>query len=205
MTERVFPYAVLTDKDSICVFFIFIRKPENSFPDDKFRGILFKVIKENEILHRFDTSHKFWEKFSARDESLKKKLGYYSIENSDDPFLVTIAVNPKEYLEKFESENINKKPKGLRKGAKGIESENYSKRINSIKQNETFSRLSQEKQKLNRFTITSNEMVVEEIEKSKFAQINDKRHYFSDGIVSLPFSHPFLAETAEFKTKTKNR
>ena len=28
------------------------------------------------------------------------------------------------------------------------------------------------------------------IQKSKFAQINDKRFCFSDGIVSLPFSHP---------------
>ena len=26
-------------------------------------------------------------------------------------------------------------------------------------------------------------MVLEQIEKSKFAQINDKRYYFSDGIV----------------------
>ena len=30
-------------------------------------------------------------------------------------------------------------------------------------------------------------MVLEEIEKSKFAQINNKRYYFSNGIVSLPF------------------
>ena len=35
-------------------------------------------------------------------------------------------------------------------------------------------------------------MVLEEIEKSKFAQINDKRYYFSDRIVSLPFSHPYF-------------
>ena len=37
-------------------------------------------------------------------------------------------------------------------------------------------------------------MILEEIEKSKFEQINDKRYYFSYGIVSLPFSHPFLKE-----------
>ena len=30
-------------------------------------------------------------------------------------------------------------------------------------------------------------MVLEEIEKSKFAQINNKRYYFSNGTVSLPF------------------
>ena len=51
---------------------------------------------------------------------------------------MTTAVNLKEYFGKFESENINKKYKSLRKGAKGMEFENYSKRINSIKEIETF-------------------------------------------------------------------
>ena len=54
---------------------------------------------------------------------------------------MTIAVNPKKYSEKFESENINKKHKGLRKGAKRMEFENYSKRIHSIKDIETFGQL----------------------------------------------------------------
>ena len=79
---------------------------------------MFEVIKENEILHRFDTSHKFWENFSVRDESFKKKLGCYSIENIDDSSIVTIAVNSREYSEKFESENKNKNYKGLKKSAK---------------------------------------------------------------------------------------
>ena len=51
MTERIFPYSVLKDTDSICVFFIFISKPESSLPDGKFRDILFEVIKEHDILH----------------------------------------------------------------------------------------------------------------------------------------------------------
>ena len=43
------------------------------------------------------------------------------------------------------------------------------------------------KNKKNRFVIKQNEMDLEEIEKSKFMQISDKRYYISDGIVSLPF------------------
>ena len=35
--------------------------------------------------------------------------------------------------------------------------------------------------------VKNNEMVLKEIEKSKFSQIDDKRYYFSDDIVSLPF------------------
>ena len=44
-------------------------------------------------------------------------------------------------------------------------------------------------------------MVLEEIQKSKFVQINDKRYYFSDGIVSLPFLHPFLKDIVTFQEK----
>ena len=40
--------------------------------------------------------------------------------------------------------------------------------------------------------------------KTKFAEINDKRYYFSDGIVSLSFSNPFLHEINQFK-KDKNK
>ena len=35
--------------------------------------------------------------------------------------MVRVAVNPKEYFESFKSENINKKRKGLRKGALDME------------------------------------------------------------------------------------
>ena len=76
MVEQVFPYSVLTDTGSICAFFIFICKVKSDLPDSKFRDVLFEVIVENEILHRFDTSHEFWENYSARNKSLKKKLGY---------------------------------------------------------------------------------------------------------------------------------
>ena len=37
------------------------------------------------------------------------------------------------------------------------------------------------------------------IERSEFAQINDKRFYFSEGILSLLYSHPYLEELNDFK------
>ena len=37
--------------------------------------------------------------------------------------------------------------------------------------------------------------------KTRFTQFNDKHFYFSDGITSLPLSHPYLEELAEFKGK----
>ena len=82
-----------------------------------------------------------------------------------------------------------------------MEFEDYAK--NSIRKIETFGQLPKEKQKQNRFTIKNNQMVLEEIEKSKFAQINDKRYKLSDRNVSLPFSHFFLKEIVNCKREKK--
>ena len=176
MIERILPYGVLIDTDSICVFFIFVCKPESDLSGVKLRDVLFEVICENEILQRLDTSQEFWERHSVRNASLKKKLGYFNIENIDDPCMVT--VKPEEYIETFKSEYVNKNHKGP-----GMEFENDLKRINSIAVIETFGQLSAEKQKQNRFTLKNNKMILQEIKKSKFVQINDKRYYFSNNIV----------------------
>ena len=74
-----------------------------------------------------------------------------------------------------------------------------------IKEIETFGQLTQQKQKQNRYLIKKNEMSLEEIEKSKFALINDKRYHFSDSIVPLPVSHPLLHEIVEFKRNKKQK
>ena len=48
-------------------------------------------------------------------------------------------------------------------------------------------------------------MILQEIEKPKFAQINDKRYNFSNGTMSLPFSHPYLYEIVKFKRDKKQK
>lgn len=55
--------------------------------------------------------------------------------------MAIIAVNPKQYIETFKSTYVNKKPKGLTKSSFGMEFENYSRRINSIADIETFGQL----------------------------------------------------------------
>ena len=74
--------------------------------------------------------------------NLKKKLGYLSIENRkipDGPCVAIAVVNPKEYLEEFESQSVNEKHKRPRKGASRVEFEDYAK--NSIRKIETFGQL----------------------------------------------------------------
>ena len=42
-------------------------------------------------------------------------------------------------------------------------------------------------------------MVKTVVTKTKFSQLNDKRFYFPDGILSLPYGHPSLSEIDNFK------
>ena len=120
------------------MLFVFICKPESSNPDSDFMDLLFEVFVNNEIINRFDTSHDSWEKFDARNKSLKKKLSYYEIEHIDDPCQVAIAINPKEYFEYFKSDKTNKKHKGLKKGYAGMNYETFAKRINSLRDIKSF-------------------------------------------------------------------
>ena len=48
-------------------------------------------------------------------------------------------------------------------------------------------------------------MVLETVEKNKFSQLNNIRYYFQCGIVSLPFSHPHLEKTNQYKWYKKQR
>lgn len=98
MIEIIIPFHVLTNIDSTCMLFIFFCKPESTFPDSTYRDCLFEVIVPNEIYHHFDTWHKFWDRFSGRNASLEKYLGYYKIEHIADPCLVRVVVNMKDTL-----------------------------------------------------------------------------------------------------------
>ena len=47
-------------------------------------------------------------------------------------------------------------------------------------------------------------MVLEEVPKSKFVQINDKRYFFR-GIALFPFSRPYLEEIIDYKKKKNEK
>ena len=166
--------------------------------------MIFELIVASEIYKRFDTSHEFWSVSEARKPHKKKKLGYYKIERIVDPCILTLAVNPKEYLEIFESKYLNKKHKGIKTGSSGLGFKNFSKRIGSLVKFDTFKKNHDMKQ-VSRLTIVAGEMV-KTITKNKFSQLNDKRSYFPYGVISLPFHHPLLVEIETLrKIKTKNR
>ena len=61
-------------------------------------------------------------------------MGLYEVENLDNANLCTIAINPKEYFEKFKDRKINKKLKGVRRDTPGMTFESYAERTSSLRQ-----------------------------------------------------------------------
>ena len=55
-----------------------------------------------------------------QNKGTRKVMGLYEVENLDNANLCTIAINPKQYFEKFKDRNINKKHKGVRRDMLGI-------------------------------------------------------------------------------------
>ena len=68
------------------------------------------VSKSNrsKVLNRFDLSDNFWEQFNVQNKSLKKQVGLYEVENINNTNILTTAINPKEFFEKYKDFSINK-------------------------------------------------------------------------------------------------
>ena len=50
--------------------------------------------------------------------------------------------------------------------------------------------------------VTNTELKMTSINKVQFASLNDKRYYFLDSTVSLPYGHPLLSKIHQIKKKT---
>ena len=98
-----------------------------------------------------------------------------------------------------------KKHKRIKKGSSGINFENYTKRLVSLMNFDTFEKPPADYKEVSRLTAFQGEMEKKTVTKTKFLQFNDKRFYFSDGITSLPLSHPYLKELVKFKKKMGQR
>ena len=50
-----------------------------------------------------------------------------------------------------------------------------------------------------RLQVKNTQIKMTSVNKVQFASLNDKRYYFLDGIISLPFGHPLLSDLQELK------
>ena len=196
--EKCFLYQNLTDTDSTSLLFVFICNLKSTLPESQARKVIFECMIKSKILDRLDVSDEYWKQYNVHNATTKKQMGLFEIEHINNPNVCTIAVNPKEYFEKFKNRDINKKHKGVKKGTRGMMFENYADRIKRLRYDLNIS-FSPDCVTQRRFEICNTEMKMKAINKVKFARLNDKRYYFSDGIVSLPFGHILLEKTRQYK------
>ena len=67
--------------------------------------------------------------FDIQDKSLKKQVMLFEIENINNANITTIALNPKEYYEKYIDHSDNKKHKRLKRGTGSMEFDSHSGRL----------------------------------------------------------------------------
>ena len=59
-------------------------------------------------------------------------MGLLEIESIDKKNIITIALNAKEYYEKFHDHSENKKHKGLKKSTRGMDFDSYSEKLANL-------------------------------------------------------------------------
>ena len=198
---KVFIYLILTDTDSCSLQFTFINRLSSSITEDNARNLIFEIL-ILKLCDRLDTSHEFFDQFSCRNLSTKKKVGLYEVECIDNPNVVTIAVNPKEYIKIFKSKDLNKKHKGIKKTTPGMNFESFASRIMDCKEYTNVQKKAKSL-KQTRFKLSKTTMKIKEEVKTQFASLNDKRYYLPDGVTSLPYGHFLLAEIDKKKDNKK--
>ena len=100
-----------------------------SIDERKSRYIIFEVRIKSKIFERLDLSHNFWDQFGVQNKKLKKKVGLFEIESINKVNVITVALNSKEYYEKFDDHSDNKKHKGLKRSTRGMDFDPYSSRL----------------------------------------------------------------------------
>ena len=179
--DKCYLYQNLTDTDSTSMFFGVFCNLNCSVSEDKARNIIFDVMLKSKIFDRLDLSAAFYEQFDCRNENLKKQVGFFEIESINKLNLITIALNPKEYYERFIDHSDNKKHQGLKKSTPGMDFDSYSNRLSDLTEysNEFLYNLNKVEQiEQKRFQVINESMQMKSISKVQFGQLNDKNFTF---------------------------
>ena len=187
------------------MFFVFVCDLQSNVREDEARNVIFEVMLKSKQFDRLDLSADYYAQFNCQNQKLRKQVGLFEIENIDKPNIVTIALNPKEYYERFNDHSDNKKHKGLKKSSPGMDFDSYSVRLSDLTEYyDEFVKPASENIEKKGFQVINESVQMKSISKVQFGQLNDKRFYFCDGIVSLPYGHPFLENLRKEKHKYRN-
>ena len=127
-------------------------------------------------------------------------MGLYEFENIEQGSICAMCVNPKEYFELYGMYyETNKKHKGVRKGTKGMDLDNYAGRILTNDEACHGTKRFAKKQKQTRFQNKKGNIIMVTIEKFEFSQLNNKQYILPDGVSSPPYGHKHLTFVENFK------
>ena len=121
----------------------------------------------SKIINRLDLSDDFWAQFGVQNKKIKKQVELHEIESINNPNILTISMNPKEYFEKYRDKRINKKHKGLKRDTPGMDFQAYSSRLSFL--HEFCDKQKQNKMKQKRFQVVNNSMQMVSVSKTQFA------------------------------------
>ena len=122
----------LTYTGRTSMFFVFVCDLNCNVREDEARNIILEVMLKSKVFHRLDLSVEYYEKFICRNESLRKRVGFFERENIDEPNIITIALNRKEYYERFTDTSDNKKHRGLKKSTPDLDFDSCSNRLSDL-------------------------------------------------------------------------
>ena len=119
--------------DSTSLFFIFICDFILSYciKESDSRNIIFEIMITSKVFDRLDLSADFWKQFDVQNKKLKKQVGLFEIENINKPNVITIALNPKEYYERFNYHLIIKSIKDYINQL-GMDFDSFSERLSDL-------------------------------------------------------------------------
>ena len=200
--KKCYLYQNLTDTNCTSMFFVLIC--DSCVSEGKARNIIFDVTLKSKVFDRLDLSADFYEQLNCRNEDLRKRVGLFETESSDKPNVITIALNPKEYYERFIDHSDDKRHKSLKKSIPGMDFDSYSTRLTDLTEysNEFLTKPNKVEQIEQK--VINESMRMKSVSKVQFRQLNDKRFYFSNGIISLPYGHPYLEKLRKEKHKHRD-
>ena len=155
----------LTDTDSTSLKFVFICYQSCILTETEARNLIFEIMLKSKLRERLDVYDDFYAQFNTQNKKLKKQVGLHEVESINNPNIITVAINPKEYFEQYKDYSINKKAKGIRRDTERMTLEVYIDRL-SPKDEQWYDKKILQK----RFQIRHNAMEMVSVKKKTFCK-----------------------------------
>ena len=88
-------------------FFVFVRQLDCAITETRARELIFDIALDSKLRERLDFYEDLYAKL-YKTKTSKIQVGLYEIEEIDNPTVITVALHPKEHLEKCKNKDVHK-------------------------------------------------------------------------------------------------